>query len=47
LLIGLFVISTVAASIGYLISAFGWRWWIGHKRRTRREQSRPELNSAE
>jgi uncharacterized protein (DUF2062 family) len=35
LLIGLFVISTVVASIGYLISAFVWRWWVGHKRRTR------------
>lgn len=35
LLIGLFIISTVVASIGYLISSFVWRWWIGHKRRTR------------
>jgi uncharacterized protein len=35
LLIGLFVISTVAAATGYLISSFVWRWWIGHKRRTR------------
>jgi hypothetical protein len=35
LLLGLFVISTLAAAIGYLISAFVWRWWIGHKRRTR------------
>jgi uncharacterized protein (DUF2062 family) len=47
LLIGLFVISTVAASIGYLVSAFAWRWWIGHKRRTRREQSQPAVTSAE
>jgi uncharacterized protein (DUF2062 family) len=38
LLFGLIVISTVAAAIGYLISAFVWRWWIGHKRRTRRER---------
>lgn len=36
LVIGLFVISTVCAAVGYLVSAFGWRWWIGHKRRTRR-----------
>jgi uncharacterized protein (DUF2062 family) len=35
LLLGLFVISTVAASIGYLIASFVWRWWVGHKRRTR------------
>ena len=35
LLIGLFIISTVAASLGYVVSAFGWRWWIGHKQRAR------------
>ena len=35
LVIGLFVISTVAAAIGYVVSAFFWRWWIGHKRRNR------------
>ena len=35
LLIGLFVISTVTAAIGYVVSAFGWRWWIGHKHRAR------------
>lgn len=38
LLIGLFIISTVAAAIGYLVSAFVWRWWIGHKVRNRRER---------
>lgn len=38
LLIGLFVISTVAALIGYLVAAFGWRWWIGHKRRVKLEK---------
>lgn len=38
LLIGLFIISTVAAAVGYLVSAFAWRWWIGHKRRTRYQQ---------
>jgi len=37
LLIGLFVISVVSAAVGYLVSAFFWRWWIGHKRRTRHE----------
>ena len=35
LMIGLFIISTIAASIGYVVSAFGWRWWIGHKHRAR------------
>lgn len=34
-LIGLFVISTVVAAIGYVVSALGWRWWIGHKHRLR------------
>ncbi|HEY0960483.1 MAG TPA: DUF2062 domain-containing protein [Novosphingobium sp.] len=34
LLIGLFIISVGAAAIGYLIASFGWRWWIGHKRRS-------------
>ncbi len=41
LLIGLFVISTVSAAVGYVVSAFVWRWWVGHKRRTRTE--RPHL----
>jgi uncharacterized protein (DUF2062 family) len=31
LVMGLFVISVVAASVGYLLSAFVWRWWIAHK----------------
>lgn len=33
--LGLFVIATVLASIGYLVSSFGWRWWIARKRRAR------------
>lgn len=32
LLTGLFVIAVISASLGYLIAAFGWRWWVGHKR---------------
>lgn len=39
LLIGLFVISTIAASIGYLVSSFVWRWWIGRKRQSRLERA--------
>jgi uncharacterized protein (DUF2062 family) len=35
LLIGLLIISTVSAAVGYLVSGVVWRWWIGHKRRTR------------
>jgi uncharacterized protein len=33
LLIGLFIISTVTAAVGYLISAFFWNRWVRHKRR--------------
>lgn len=47
LLIGLFIISTVAAAIGYLISAFVWRWWIGHKVRNRRERMTIAVEGAE
>lgn len=39
LLVGLFVISTIAASIGYLISSFVWRWWVGRKRKARLERA--------
>jgi len=35
LLFGLFIISSVTAVAGYVISAVGWRWWTAHKRRTR------------
>jgi uncharacterized protein (DUF2062 family) len=47
LLLGLFVISTVTAAIGYLIASFGWRWWIAHKRRTRHAPSPPQPEEAE
>lgn len=40
LLFGLFVISTIVATLGYLISSFVWRWWVGHKRRTKLERLR-------
>jgi len=33
LLLGLFIISTIAAAIGYLVSSFVWRWWVARKRR--------------
>ncbi|MEJ2408687.1 MAG: DUF2062 domain-containing protein [Novosphingobium sp.] len=36
LLIGLFVISTVAASVGYVLAAWFWRFWIGRKHHERR-----------
>jgi uncharacterized protein (DUF2062 family) len=38
LLIGLLIISTVSAAVGYVVSGVVWRWWIGHKRRTRYER---------
>jgi uncharacterized protein (DUF2062 family) len=40
MLIGLFMISTVAAAIGYLVSAFGWNWWVLRKRRATIDQLR-------
>ena len=42
LLVGLFIISTVAASIGYLVASFTWNWWVRHKRRVRLEKLRHE-----
>jgi len=40
LLVGLFFISTIAASVGYLGSALIWRWWVGRKRRVKAERLR-------
>ena len=36
LVLGLFLISIVLAAIGYLISSFGWSWWIARKWKRRR-----------
>lgn len=38
--LGLFVIATVLASVGYLVTSFAWRWWIGRKRRRRLAEAR-------
>lgn len=38
--LGLFVIATVLSALGYLLTSFGWRWWIGRKRRLRLERAR-------
>lgn len=35
LVIGLFVIALASAVIGYFITVFVWRWWIGRKWRRR------------
>ncbi len=32
---GLFVMATVIASLGYVITTVGWRMWIGRKRKAR------------
>jgi uncharacterized protein len=38
LLVGLFVISTVAASLGYLIASWFWRAWVGRKLRAKQQR---------
>ncbi len=35
LLLGLAIVSVIAASIGYVIAALGWRWWLVRKWRER------------
>lgn len=37
---GLVIVALVAAAVSYLLTSFGWRWWIGRKRRTRLERLR-------
>ena len=41
LLIGLLLISAVAALAGYVIAAVAWRWWVGHKWRVRATHRQP------
>lgn len=38
MLIGLFIISTICAAVGYLVAAFGWNAWIRRKRRAAQER---------
>jgi len=38
--LGLFVIATVLASVGYLATSLGWRWWVGAKRKRRLAEAR-------
>jgi len=42
MLLGLFIIATVSAAVGYLVSSFVWRWWVGRKRKAKLMQYRPE-----
>lgn len=37
-LLGLFIISTVTAAIGYLVSSFTWTSWVRRKRRAAQER---------
>ena len=41
MLLGLFVIAVLAASVGYLLASFGWSRWIQHKQHLRTQ--RPKL----
>jgi uncharacterized protein len=45
MLLGLFVISTIAASFGYLIASFGWNWWVRHKRKVALERLQAERSA--
>ena len=38
LLVGLFIISTIAASLGYLLSSWIWRAWVGRKLRNKQRR---------
>jgi uncharacterized protein (DUF2062 family) len=38
--LGLFVIATMLAAVGYLVTGFAWRWWIGTKRKRRLAEAR-------
>lgn len=38
--LGLLIIATVLSSVGYLVTSFGWRWWVGRKRRQRLAEAR-------
>ena len=38
--LGLFVIAAVASALGYIVTIFGWRWWIARKRASRLAEAR-------
>lgn len=41
--LGLFILACSFASLGYVISSVGWRFWVARKRRLRTAGSRPPL----
>lgn len=43
---GFVVLSVVMAAIGYLLSDWGWSWWIAHKRRTILRRRHEQLEKA-
>lgn len=40
--LGFAVLAVVFAAVGYVLSSFGWRWWIGRKRQAVLEKRRLE-----
>ena len=38
--LGLFVIAAVLSALGYIVTSFGWRWWIARKRAARLAEAR-------
>ena len=45
LMLGLFVLATITASLGYLLTTLGWSWWVMRKRQARKA-SRMQAGSA-
>jgi uncharacterized protein (DUF2062 family) len=44
---GFVVLSIVTAALGYLISGWIWRWWVGRKHRARLQRYRSERSKAQ
>jgi uncharacterized protein (DUF2062 family) len=44
--VGLFIIATLLASLGYVVTSFAWRWWIGAKRQRRLAEARERRTRA-
>ncbi len=42
MVIGLAIIASATAAVGYFIAMIGWRWWIGRKHRHKLERIRRE-----
>ncbi|MHA6317102.1 DUF2062 domain-containing protein [Altererythrobacter sp. CAU 1778] len=45
---GFIVLSVISAAVGYLLTSWGWRWWVAHKRRALlRERREARLEAAQ